>query len=127
MRQLLVDTAWLESEAEAQVTEFESQYLDGFITQGEKYNKVIDVWSRCSDVVAEEMMKSISTIESGKPVNSVWMMAHSQRRPQSILYFSDTTCSKKRVYSHDTRQFFGGIAKPFTHFCKRNTNYRKGK
>ena len=70
----------LVSEAEAQVTEFESQYLDGFITQGEKYNKVIDVWSRCSDVVAEEMMKSISTIESGKPVNSVWMMAHSGAR-----------------------------------------------
>ena len=68
------------SDAESQVTEFESQYLDGFITQGEKYNKVIDVWSRCSDLVAEEMMKSISTIESGKPVNSVWMMAHSGAR-----------------------------------------------
>ncbi len=68
------------TEAEEAVKEFESQYLDGLITQGEKYNKVIDVWSRCSDLVAEEMMKGISTEEQGKPVNSVWMMAHSGAR-----------------------------------------------
>ena len=43
------------SDAETQVEEFERQYLDGFITQGEKYNKVVDVWSRCSDQVADEM------------------------------------------------------------------------
>ena len=68
------------SEAETQVEEFERQYLDGFITQGEKYNKVIDVWSRCSDQVAEEMMKGISTEVKGEPINSVWMMAHSGAR-----------------------------------------------
>ena len=68
------------TEAEEAVKGFESQYLDGLITQGEKYNKVIDVWSRCSDLVAEEMMKGISTEEAGKPINSVWMMAHSGAR-----------------------------------------------
>ena len=68
------------NEAEVQVKEFEQQYLDGFITQGEKYNKVVDVWSRCSDLVAEEMMKGISTEKAGEPVNSVWMMAHSGAR-----------------------------------------------
>ena len=68
------------SEAEAQVKDFEQQYLDGLITQGEKYNKVVDVWSRCTDLVADEMMKSISTISEGQPVNSVWMMAHSGAR-----------------------------------------------
>ena len=68
------------SEAETQVEEFERQYLDGFITQGEKYNKVIDVWSRCSDQVADEMMKGISTEVKGEPINSVWMMAHSGAR-----------------------------------------------
>ena len=36
-----------------EVKEFEQQYLDGLITQGEKYNKVVDVWSRCTDQVAE--------------------------------------------------------------------------
>ncbi|MEC8643281.1 MAG: DNA-directed RNA polymerase subunit beta' [Pseudomonadota bacterium] len=68
------------NEAEAEVKTFEQQYLDGLITQGEKYNKVVDVWSRCSDLVADEMMKGISTIRDGEPINSVWMMAHSGAR-----------------------------------------------
>ena len=66
--------------AEKQVKDFEQQYQDGLITQGEKYNKVVDVWSKCSDDVAAEMMKNISTIKVGEPVNSVWMMAHSGAR-----------------------------------------------
>ena len=66
--------------AEKQVKDFEQQYQDGLITQGEKYNKVVDVWSKCSDDVAAEMMKNISTIKTGEPVNSVWMMAHSGAR-----------------------------------------------
>ncbi len=68
------------NEAEAQVKTFEQQYLDGLITQGEKYNKVVDVWSRCSDLVADEMMRGISTAKDGDPINSVWMMAHSGAR-----------------------------------------------
>ena len=70
----------LMSKAEKQVKDFEQQYQDGLITQGEKYNKVVDVWSKCSDDVAAEMMKNISTIKVGEPVNSVWMMAHSGAR-----------------------------------------------
>src|SRR3546814_8370529 len=49
--------AGLVEEAQAKVKEFEQQYLDGLITQGEKYNKVVDVWSQCTDRVADEMMK----------------------------------------------------------------------
>ena len=41
-------------------------HLDGLITQGEKYNKVVDVWSRCIDQVAEEMMGRIMSPEDGK-------------------------------------------------------------
>ena len=67
-------------ETEKQVKEFEQQYQDGLITQGEKYNKVIDAWSACTDRVADDMMKEISKTESGKPVNSVYMMAHSGAR-----------------------------------------------
>ena len=70
----------LVDEAEVEVKNFEQQYQDGLITQGEKYNKVVDVWSRCTDQVADEMMKSISTIVPGQPVNSVYMMAHSGAR-----------------------------------------------
>ena len=62
------------------VAEYEQQYLDGLITQGEKYNKVVDVWSHCTDRVAEEMMNVMSKAKPGEPLNSVFMMAHSGAR-----------------------------------------------
>ena len=65
---------------ESQVKEFEQQYQDGLITQGEKYNKVIDAWSHCTEEVAEAMMKEIQKAETGKSINSVYMMAHSGAR-----------------------------------------------
>ena len=45
------------------IEDYEKQYQDGFITRGEKYNKVVDVWSKCTDSVANEMMKEISSAE----------------------------------------------------------------
>jgi DNA-directed RNA polymerase subunit beta' len=65
--------------AQGQVDEYEQQYQDGLITRGEKYNKVVDVWSTCTEKVAEEMMKGISDTGKGQ-VNSVYMMAHSGAR-----------------------------------------------
>ncbi len=68
------------------VKEFEQQYMDGLITQGEKYNKVVDAWSKCTDRVADEMMKEIQAVqvdaETGreKEPNSVYMMSHSGAR-----------------------------------------------
>ena len=46
-----------------QIEEYEKQYSDGLITRGEKYNKVVDIWSKCTDTVANEMMKEISSAE----------------------------------------------------------------
>jgi DNA-directed RNA polymerase subunit beta' len=72
-----------------QVKEFEQQYNDGVITQGEKYNKVVDAWSKCTKRIADEMMKEISTskpaTEKGAEaqVNSIYMMAHSGARGSS--------------------------------------------
>src|SRR5437660_1414594 len=70
----------LVGEAQDQVKQYEQQYQDGLITQGEKYNKVVDVWSRCTDRVAEEMLKKIREPQPGEPVNSVWMMSDSGAR-----------------------------------------------
>jgi DNA-directed RNA polymerase subunit beta' len=70
----------LVAEAQEQVKQYEQQYQDGLITQGEKYNKVVDVWSRCTDKVAEEMLKMIRSSGPGEPVNSVWMMSDSGAR-----------------------------------------------
>ena len=62
------------------IKDYENQYLEGLITQGEKYNKVIDAWSQCADNVADEMMAGLKDVEAGKPVNSVYMMSHSGAR-----------------------------------------------
>jgi DNA-directed RNA polymerase subunit beta' len=47
-------------ETRDQVKDFEQQYMDGLITQGEKYNKVVDAWSKCNDQVTDAMMATIS-------------------------------------------------------------------
>ncbi len=76
----------LVDDTKALVKDFEQQYQDGLITQQEKYNKVIDAWSRCGDQVANAMMDEIRSVkideETGreKPINSIYMMAHSGAR-----------------------------------------------
>ncbi len=65
------------------ITDYENQYSEGLITRGEKYNKVVDAWSKCTDKVAGEMMKGISATETtkdGLKINSVFMMADSGAR-----------------------------------------------
>ncbi len=65
------------------ISDYENQYTEGLITRGEKYNKVIDAWSKCTDRVASEMMKRISATEiskDGLKINSVFMMADSGAR-----------------------------------------------
>ncbi len=75
--------------AESEVKEIESQYASGLVTQGEKYNKVIDIWSRANELVAKSMMEGISKEsvvqrdgEEGEQssFNSVFMYADSGAR-----------------------------------------------
>jgi DNA-directed RNA polymerase subunit beta' len=73
------------SNTKKQIEVYEKQYSDGLITRGEKYNKVVDVWSKCTDTVANEMMKEISSAEKiyeddRIETNSVYMMADSGAR-----------------------------------------------
>src|SRR5688572_21900176 len=75
----------LVDETRSLVKDYEQQYQDGLITQQEKYNKVIDAWSRCGDQVANAMMEKIKAQpkdENGRmaPINSIYMMAHSGAR-----------------------------------------------
>ncbi len=83
---VIPESKWpIVEETRDQVKGFEQQYMDGLITQGEKYNKVVDAWSKCNDQVTEAMMDTISaskTDENGATMepNSVYMMAHSGAR-----------------------------------------------
>ena len=76
------------NQTKKKIEEYEKQYSDGLITRGEKYNKVVDVWSKCTDTVANEMMKEISSAQKIYPdgrieTNSVYMMADSGARGSS--------------------------------------------
>ena len=79
-------------ETRHRVREYEQQYQDGLTTDKEKYNLVVDVWSKCTDMVAAEMMKEISEPridpETGRvmEMNSIYMMSHSGARgsPQQM-------------------------------------------
>ncbi|MEC7368193.1 MAG: DNA-directed RNA polymerase subunit beta' [Pseudomonadota bacterium] len=75
--------------SEEEIKEIESQFASGLVTQGEKYNKVIDIWTSASDQVSNAMMESLSTEkvvnregeeEVQGSFNSVWMYADSGAR-----------------------------------------------
>jgi len=74
------------ADTEALTTEYEQQYNDGLITQGEKYNKVVDAWGKATDKITEEMMARLKAVEFDpvtgrqKQMNSVYMMSHSGAR-----------------------------------------------
>ncbi len=76
----------LVEETDKLAKEYEQQYIDGLITQGEKYNKVVDAWAKCTDRVADVMMQKISAVQVDeepkreKQINSLHMMAHSGAR-----------------------------------------------
>jgi DNA-directed RNA polymerase subunit beta' len=75
--------------AEREVKEIEAQYTSGLVTQGERYNKVVDIWGRAGDQVGKVMMEQLATEETsdrhGSPTkqesfNSIFMMADSGAR-----------------------------------------------
>jgi DNA-directed RNA polymerase subunit beta' len=83
------DKSDIVARADSEVKEIESQFASGLVTQGEKYNKVIDIWSRANDLVAKSMMDGISkesvTNKMGEEeeqdsYNSVYMYADSGAR-----------------------------------------------
>ena len=83
------DKASIIESAESEVKEIESQFASGLVTQGEKYNKVVDIWSRANEVVARSMMAGISEetvvnregeTERQDSFNSVFMYSDSGAR-----------------------------------------------
>ncbi len=64
----------------AEVAEIQRQFEDGVITDGERYNKVVDIWSNAADAVAQEMMKDLEGSGNGAELNSIHIMADSGAR-----------------------------------------------
>ncbi|MDG1025348.1 MAG: DNA-directed RNA polymerase subunit beta' [Gammaproteobacteria bacterium] len=83
------EKATIIGQANSEVEEIEAQFASGLVTQGEKYNKVIDIWSRANDLVAKAMMEGLSTEavinkdgeeERQESFNSVYVYADSGAR-----------------------------------------------
>jgi len=77
------------SEAQEEVSEVKRQYSEGLITGGEQYNKVVDIWTRATEEVAEQMMEGISVeylrtpegkVEASPSFNPIFVMADSGAR-----------------------------------------------
>ncbi|AWH48440.1 DNA-directed RNA polymerase subunit beta' [Stenotrophomonas sp. SAU14A_NAIMI4_5] len=77
------------TEAEAEVLEIQEQYQSGLVTAGERYNKVVDIWSRTNERIAKAMMDTIGTEKvvnakgetiDQKSMNSLYIMADSGAR-----------------------------------------------
>ena len=66
--------------AEKEVVKVQQQYLDGAITNGERYNKVIAIWGDVTEKVADEMFKALETQDSDGNINPVYIMADSGAR-----------------------------------------------
>ena len=62
------------------IERLENQYRDGLITSGERYNKIVDEWTECTDKISKDMMSGISTYENPADANSIYMMADSGAR-----------------------------------------------
>jgi DNA-directed RNA polymerase subunit beta' len=66
--------------ARRDVIEVEQQYLDGVITNGERYNKVVDIWAHVTEQIADEMFRELESGEQGGEFNPIFMMADSGAR-----------------------------------------------
>jgi DNA-directed RNA polymerase subunit beta' len=68
------------AEARRQVNEVEQQYQDGVITNGERYNKVVDIWAHTTELIAEDMFRELEGGAAGGEFNPIYMMADSGAR-----------------------------------------------
>jgi DNA-directed RNA polymerase subunit beta' len=66
--------------AQKQIADVEKQYRKGVLTLGERYNKVIDIWTHCTDQIANVMLKTLEHNQGKKEYNPVWLMVDSGAR-----------------------------------------------
>ncbi len=106
--QIPTDKEEIISSAESEVKEIESQYSSGLVTQGEKYNKVIDIWSRANEKVASSLMDTISTekVEDSKG-NSI-----DQKSFNSVFMYLDSGARSSPAQVRQLAGMRGLMAKP---------------
>ena len=66
--------------AQRQIGEVEKQHRKGVITSGERYNKIVDIWTHCTDQIANVMLKTLEANQGKQEYNPVWLMVDSGAR-----------------------------------------------
>ena len=102
------EKARLIDRAESEVKEIENQYAAGLVTQGEKYNKVIDIWSRANDLVSKSMMEGLST----EPVTNREGKEEKQASFNSVYMYADSGARGSPAQIRQLAGMRGLMAKP---------------
>jgi DNA-directed RNA polymerase subunit beta' len=103
-----LEKAGLIARADAEVKEIENQYAQGLVTQGEKYNKVIDIWSRANDLVSKSMMEGLST----EPVINREGKEEQQASFNSVFIYADSGARGSPAQIRQLAGMRGLMAKP---------------
>jgi DNA-directed RNA polymerase subunit beta' len=112
-------------EAKKEVSEIEEQYTEGLITDGERYNKVVDIWAQVAEAIAKDMMKEISTDEFKDPESGETKKAPSFN---SIFIMADSGARGSQQQMRQLAGMRGLMAKPSGEIIETpiTTNFREG-
>jgi DNA-directed RNA polymerase subunit beta' len=112
-------------EAKKEVAEIEEQYTEGLITDGERYNKVVDIWAQVAEAIAKDMMKEISTDEFKDPESGAQKRAPSFN---SIFIMADSGARGSQQQMRQLAGMRGLMAKPSGEIIETpiTTNFREG-
>jgi DNA-directed RNA polymerase subunit beta' len=112
-------------EAKKEVAEIEEQYTEGLITDGERYNKVVDIWAQVAEAIAKEMMNDISTEEYEDPYSKEKLRAPSFN---SIFIMADSGARGSAQQMRQLAGMRGLMAKPSGEIIETpiTTNFREG-
>ena len=112
-------------EAKKEVAEIEEQYTEGLITDGERYNKVVDIWAQVAEAIAKEMMNEISTQEYEDPYTKEKLRAPSFN---SIFIMADSGARGSAQQMRQLAGMRGLMAKPSGEIIETpiTTNFREG-
>ncbi|HLL23389.1 MAG TPA: DNA-directed RNA polymerase subunit beta', partial [Kofleriaceae bacterium] len=112
-------------DAKKEVAEIEEQYTEGLITDGERYNKVVDIWAQVAESIAKDMMKEISTDEFKDPEGGATKKAPSFN---SIFIMADSGARGSQQQMRQLAGMRGLMAKPSGEIIETpiTTNFREG-
>jgi DNA-directed RNA polymerase subunit beta' len=130
---IIPDTKWdIIKDSEDKVIEIARQYSEGLITQGEKYNKVVDIWAKATDDIANEMMKSMSQpsirSQGGAVSEDIRLANKTEDTINSIFMMADSGARGSKDQMRQLAGMRGLMAKPSGEIIETpiQANFREG-